>query len=824
MKLKEFGFRNITSYGNKLHTFTLSDDPELILIIGENGSGKTSISDVITFANYGKLRKRKISGFVNRKNKAGEAFSTFVTEDNRIVKTHRGIKPDFFNIEVDGIDKTVNDKNVIKNMLENELIGIPFDVFSNTLLLSINDFESFADMNAASKRKIVDRIFGIDIFNVMKKELNEKRREPQDEYILFDNEVNTKNSIIEQQKLKISELTVTSTQKKDSTLILLKSALADIENKVHIATSEHVLLENSTSSLKTEIDALNVTIRDQISTPSLELSMELISIDNKQESKLTSELNVLNSERIDLFTNLNNERIQKQTELLKPLNEKNTKLNKLSDEGFEKHTILENDKIAKINVKHDKIAKITAKETEVTLKEAEVTRTNFTKQLKESEKLKTDHYKLAIDLNNDLINIQKKIDLYKLGKCPECETDLTAGDHVHKNENYLIEYDKIEKKRSTAKSNFEKEKTRYNEIYTNSSTFEKTIIELQVKETQIRNNQLQKRNTELDENKQQLQELYLLEKETIKNEYTKIEEEIDKINNTLILEYEVKKEDIVSEYSDKEFNLKNKFQTETQKLKDSIEKQINDLKILNEQKTNERDTNICLYNEKLHEYNEKATSVKVLQSQFLNKKEEITKASTDDQAALILKGMRDNVEILEIDYNKSIENRDNADYTLGLYKAVDKLIGEDGLKRDFMQKFIPILNQNIHDVHTQLNFRYSFYFDDNFNPIVTDNNESIGLDTLSAGEKKEIDIMAALAFIPLIKMRNPYTNILFLDEIFYSLDKKNTALTVKLLKDFSIKYDMSIFVISHMDVPFEYFDKIYEPVFDGNFSDINQLK
>ena len=141
-----------------------------------------------------------------------------------------------------------------------------------------------------------------------------------------------------------------------------------------------------------------------------------------------------------------------------------------------------------------------------------------------------------------------------------------------------------------------------------------------------------------------------------------------------------------------------------------------------------------------------------------------------------------------------------------------------------MRRFIPILNQNIHEVYSKLNFKYSFYFDDDFNPVITDNNEEIGLDSLSAGESKEIDLMAVLAFIPLVKMRNPYTNVLFLDEIFYSLDKKNTALVTKLLKDFSVKYDMTIFVISHMEVPYEYFDKIYEPVFDGNFSDITRLK
>ena len=40
MKLLEFSYKNILSYGNLLQTFKFSDKPQLILVEGENGAGK----------------------------------------------------------------------------------------------------------------------------------------------------------------------------------------------------------------------------------------------------------------------------------------------------------------------------------------------------------------------------------------------------------------------------------------------------------------------------------------------------------------------------------------------------------------------------------------------------------------------------------------------------------------------------------------------------------------------------------------------------------------------------------------------------------------
>ena len=60
MKLKELTLKNINSFGNKIQKLTFSDKPELILLKGDNGAGKTTISDSLSLALYGTVAKRKL--------------------------------------------------------------------------------------------------------------------------------------------------------------------------------------------------------------------------------------------------------------------------------------------------------------------------------------------------------------------------------------------------------------------------------------------------------------------------------------------------------------------------------------------------------------------------------------------------------------------------------------------------------------------------------------------------------------------------------------------------------------------------------------------
>ena len=175
MRITKVEWQNFTSYGNRKQELDLSNETSLFQIVGENGAGKTSISQVITFALYGKVEGKKLKDIPNRIN--GNAW-TKVTLDNygTEVVVERGLDPNLFRLTVNGTEYDKAGSRSIQEYLEEDIIGIPYYVFNNTLLLSINDFKSFIKMSPSDKRAIVDKIFGFHILNQMRDVLKVESR------------------------------------------------------------------------------------------------------------------------------------------------------------------------------------------------------------------------------------------------------------------------------------------------------------------------------------------------------------------------------------------------------------------------------------------------------------------------------------------------------------------------------------------------------------------------------------------------------------------------------------------------------------------------
>ena len=87
-----------------------------------------------------------------------------------------------------------------------------------------------------------------------------------------------------------------------------------------------------------------------------------------------------------------------------------------------------------------------------------------------------------------------------------------------------------------------------------------------------------------------------------------------------------------------------------------------------------------------------------------------------------------------------------------------------------------------------------------------------------------MDLIIVLSVFDLIIKKNHNLNIIFLDEIFTSLSERNIVKVTQLLREYSQKYNINIVIVSHTNVPLEYFDRVYEIYKEGDFSDIKELK
>ena len=172
MKLKKISWKNFKSYSNAMTELVFNNDPSLNLIVGTNGTGKSSIADCIIYALYGKIDGTNNSDIPNRINKNFYVKIELDCNGHEII-VERGLAPNLFTVTIDGSIVDTAGKNNVQTMLEENYYKIPYSVFKNTLILSINDFKSLVDLNPADKRNIIDKIFGFTEYNLMMKLIKE---------------------------------------------------------------------------------------------------------------------------------------------------------------------------------------------------------------------------------------------------------------------------------------------------------------------------------------------------------------------------------------------------------------------------------------------------------------------------------------------------------------------------------------------------------------------------------------------------------------------------------------------------------------------------
>jgi DNA repair exonuclease SbcCD ATPase subunit len=139
------------------------------------------------------------------------------------------------------------------------------------------------------------------------------------------------------------------------------------------------------------------------------------------------------------------------------------------------------------------------------------------------------------------------------------------------------------------------------------------------------------------------------------------------------------------------------------------------------------------------------------------------------------------------------------------FKVVDSILSEDGIKKIALKTIIPKLNAHIKNETKNMHLKYGVEFDEHFNAKITHFNQEISYRSLSTGERKKFDFVILISILKIIKSKYSSFNILFLDEIFSSVDSDGRYSILKILKDFTDEYYMKAFVINHAELPSQFF-------------------
>lgn len=244
MRIKSIEFKNIASYGNKIQKIEFTEEKaELYLTLGKNGDGKTTIANAIIFALYGKVEGVKMSDLPNRINK--DLWVKIKLQCGAIdVEIERGLAPSKFSVLLNGVEFDKAGKRSVQEYLEEEVFGIPYHVFKNIIILSINDFKSFLTMTPGDKKQIIDRMFGFSILNDMQRVVKEERKNLKIDIDSYDAELKQIEDSIIQVRLKLNQLQAESDEKNKDQIEKLKSQLIKFDdNKNKLEEAKNQLVE-----------------------------------------------------------------------------------------------------------------------------------------------------------------------------------------------------------------------------------------------------------------------------------------------------------------------------------------------------------------------------------------------------------------------------------------------------------------------------------------------------------------------------------------------------------------------------------------------------
>ena len=200
-------WKNFLSTGNQFTEMCFNEN-QTTLIIGNNGSGKSTVLDALTFSLFGKpfrkINKPLLVNSVNEKECLVEVELSIGSINWKIV---RGIKPNVFEIWRNG---TLLDQSAAaldqQKWLEQNVLKMNYKSFTQIVILGSSTFVPFMQLSASNRREVIEDLLDIKIFSSMSGIIKEKIRQTKDEIKVLQLKKESLNDKVQMQKNFIEEL------------------------------------------------------------------------------------------------------------------------------------------------------------------------------------------------------------------------------------------------------------------------------------------------------------------------------------------------------------------------------------------------------------------------------------------------------------------------------------------------------------------------------------------------------------------------------------------------------------------------------------------
>ncbi len=445
------------------------------LIVGTNGTGKSTVLDALTFSLFNKpFRKINKSQLVNATNEKDTQVEVEFNINGKQYLVRRCMKPNLFEIEVDGqkMHKQADDR-AMQKILEENILKVNYKSFTQIVILGSSAFVPFMQLSGSNRREVIEDLLDIRIFSAMNTIIKDKIRKQKEEIQVLDlkkdnvkdklemqekfieeldnrgkqrikgkrnkidslmNEVDTYSSSIEELQSDVFDITkeqekVTGSNKKLRSLNNLKGKLS---NKVATITKEHKFFsENVTCPTCTQ--PIEESFRLNRINDAQTKAKELQSGYQELEKAIKNE-----EEREHLFTKLSKEI----TKLNNDISQNNTRISgcnrQIRDLESEIQTLTT--QLANRNTEHGKLEEfnnsLQSIFKELADKKIEITYHDFAYSLLKDDGVKTKIIKKYLPLINQQVNrYLQMMDFYINFKLDE-EFSETIESPIHENFSY----------------------------------------------------------------------------------------------------------------------------------------------------------------------------------------------------------------------------------------------------------------------------------------------------------------------------------------------------------------------------------------------------
>jgi len=211
------------------------------LIIGANGAGKSTVLDALTFVLFNKsFRKINKNQLINQTNEKDCLVEIEFSVNSRDYLVRRGIKPNVFDIEVNGkqLHKESDDR-INQKLLEENILKVNYKSFTQIVILGSSTFVPFMQLTTANRREVIEDLLDIRIFSTMNTIIKEKIRTKKEEIKSLELKKQNLKDKVEMQKSFIEELE----NRGNANINANKRKISDLDTEVGTYMTENAKTE-----------------------------------------------------------------------------------------------------------------------------------------------------------------------------------------------------------------------------------------------------------------------------------------------------------------------------------------------------------------------------------------------------------------------------------------------------------------------------------------------------------------------------------------------------------------------------------------------------